>query len=245
MKLFRKLFTEEENEYFNVVALVTDEQTGLTRVHRAHNIVTTAGNVYTAQKAAGEATTNAFANLYLYSASITPGGSSTYSATNVIASTEKAPASGYPKSNDSDTDNTGKGTTAVTRKYFYAAADFNAATIIGALIAKAAAAGGDPTYAAWDFTSFGKTASDTLTVYHNSTMLWYNDGCQQDHDHRLQPRPQRIPGRLLAECAGPTADILCQSHRCLPSEDHLRHGPDRHAKRQVRVDLGGRQLKLQ
>ena len=166
----KSLFSREESRYFNVLAILRNEETGLYRVHRAHNIVTTAGDVYTAQKAAGEATTNAFANLSLFSATVTPGKGTTYTTTNLIASTEKAPSSGYPKSNDTDTDNTGKGTDIVTRKYFYAAADFNAATIIGAMITKASPVASDPTYAAWDFTSFGKTASDTLTIYHNSDM---------------------------------------------------------------------------
>lgn len=162
---------KEENLHYNVISIIKSEATGLSRVHRAHNIITTAGDVFFAQKEAAESPTNAFANLVLYSASITPGKSSTHVSASLIASTEVAPSATYPKSNDSDTDNTGKGTTVVTRKYFYSAASFNHAAILGGAICIASPSNGGPLFAAWDYTSFPKAATDTLTCYHNSTCL--------------------------------------------------------------------------
>jgi hypothetical protein len=155
-------------EMANAVAVL--RRPDLTLVYIAKNIVTTAGDVHLAQRAAGETPTNAFTpgSLYLFSASVSPGKNTTFSNTNYIAGTEKTNETGYPKTNDTDTDNTGRGTDVITRKYFYTGASFSAATIIGAMITKPAAANGDPVYAAWDFTSFAKTSSDTLTIYHNT-----------------------------------------------------------------------------
>jgi hypothetical protein len=164
-RLLSQIFPKE---MVNAVAVL--RRPDLTLVYVAKNIITTAGDVHLAQRAAGETPTNAFTpgSLYLYSASVSPGKSTTFTTTDLISGTEKTNESGYPKTNDTDTDNTGKGPDVITRKYFYTGASFSASTIIGAMIARPSAANGDPVYAAWDFTSFAKTSSDTLTVYHNT-----------------------------------------------------------------------------
>ena len=169
------LFKEEEARYFNVIALKRDVRTGLYSIHRAHNIVTDAGDIHVAQRAAGTTPTNAWDTtaqscLYLRTDTATPGKGSTYSATNAIAPTTGKTAA-VIEQNNLDADNTGKGTKVATRKWSCTTGEFNNATIIGAYIAVASAAGGAAVYAVWDFTSFAKTSSDTLTVWHNSSML--------------------------------------------------------------------------
>lgn len=142
------------------------------RVHRTHNIVTNAGDLYHAQKVAGESPTNAFANLVLASAGAAPGKTSNYDNITPIASTNKAPASGYPKTNDDDIDNTDAGVDVVTYKYYYTKADFNAAVISDGVITIASPIAGSALLTHFEFASaFEKTADDTLTVFVNHEML--------------------------------------------------------------------------
>jgi hypothetical protein len=172
--LLSTLFPREEARYYNVIGIVRHGESGLYTVHRAHNIITDAGDVHAAQKLASETPTNTWdtlagGRLYIYSASITPVKGSTFSTTNLVSpSAGQSNETNYPKSNDTDADNTGKGTEVCTRKYLFNAASFNNATCIGACIAKASAIAADPLYAAWDFTSFAKGSTDTLTVFHNT-----------------------------------------------------------------------------
>jgi hypothetical protein len=173
--LLRGLFSREENAYFNVTAVVRNQETGLYRIHRARNIITDSGDLHLAQKAAGEAPTIAGytpGSLYLFSAFTTPDKTSVYNEGTLIASTEKTNEATYPKTNDSDTDNTGKATDSITRKYLYSAASFNHAAITDGAITVAGAAGAQALYAVWTFAaSINKTAADTLTVYHNTNFL--------------------------------------------------------------------------
>lgn len=176
IRSIRRLFSREENEYFNVVAILRNEVTGLYQIHRTHNIITDSGDLHNAQKAAGESpTVSGYSpgSLYLFSAfSPSPGKTSVYNEGTVISSTEKTNESTYPKTNDSDTDNTGKATDSITRKYLYSAASFNHAAITHGAITVTSATGAQALYAAWAFAaSINKTSSDTLTVYHNTNFL--------------------------------------------------------------------------
>ncbi|KKL90292.1 hypothetical protein LCGC14_1906150 [marine sediment metagenome] len=148
------------------------------KLHGAHNLVTTAGDVWYAQSAMGDSITTVFINLYMSSVAWTTPTKITDTDDIVDMSpaagdTEKAPSATYPKTNDGDADNTGAGLDVATWLFEYTKADFNDPSIIGAGIAAAAvtswgAAGGtDPVLNAFDFTAFEKTATDTLKVFVN------------------------------------------------------------------------------
>jgi hypothetical protein len=133
----------------------------------ASNIVTTAGDVHYAQRGAAEAPTNAFAIAELASAG-TPGKSATRSSFTPIASTQKAHAAGYPRTNDNDPDNTGAGTDIVTFLASYTKADFNHAAISHGLITNASPGASEPLLTGYAFAaSFEKTSDDTLRVFVN------------------------------------------------------------------------------
>jgi hypothetical protein len=154
----------------NVGAMVRHAD-GTVDYYTTHNIITDAGDIYYAQKACGETPTNTFANLYLGSTS-TPstGKSSTYASITPIASTSKAVATGYPKSNDSDTNNSGRAVDVITWKFAYTANDFTAASVTELIIAKSGASGTDPVLCHAAFAAaFVITATDQLTVYVNHT----------------------------------------------------------------------------
>lgn len=158
----------DEMGFTGVIVAVLDGPDGR-RVHKTHNIVTDAGDVFCAQKIAGEAPTNAFANLELGStAAPTTSKASTTSSITKINNTEKAPSAGYPKTNDNDPDNNEGGTNITTWKYAYGKADFNAPSITEGIIKVAAAATGQPVFCHFAFqTGFEKTANDTLVVFYN------------------------------------------------------------------------------
>lgn len=155
-----------------VIAVLTDVKTGKKRVFRTHNIVTDAGDLYYAQNAAGESPTNAFDQMELGdSSSSAPGKSSTTSSINLIASTAKAVASTYPKTNDGDSDNTGAGVDVVTWQFNWTAGDFNNGDITDGIISVSGHGAGAAVLTHFEFSggSFAKTSSDTLKVIVNHT----------------------------------------------------------------------------
>lgn len=89
----------------------------------------------------------------------------------VAPSSEKAMDSGYPKRNDTDTDNTGKGTDVITYKVSYTTAQANATGIDDVVITNPSP-GASENLLMWadGLGSFTKTSSDTLVVYVNHTM---------------------------------------------------------------------------
>jgi hypothetical protein len=136
----------------------------------AENIITTAGGVFLAQKSAGESSTNSFTTWEQGTAG-TPGSSATRSSFTAIASSQLAQDSGYPKTNDGDTDNTGAGTSVRTSRASYSAASFNNSAITHAWITNPSPGSSEPLYTgfAWA-SSINKTSSDTLKVFHNATI---------------------------------------------------------------------------
>lgn len=145
-------------------------------LHATHNIVTTAGDVWYAQKACGESPTNTFANLKL---STVDWGSTPDKTTDSgdiasqISGSSKAVSATYPKTADSDTDNSGAGTDVVSWLFSYSKADFNDASIDAGAIAASGTTlgtGTDPLLTAFDLTAFAKTANDTLKVFVNHAM---------------------------------------------------------------------------
>lgn len=160
----------------NVLGVLTRED-GSVQLVAAANIITDAGDVYYAQKAAGETPTNTFANLYLSAAAFSSPAKDSDSddLASVISGSSKAPTATYPKTNDGDSDNTGAGTDVLTWLYSYTKADFNNAAITAGAIAASgvtswgAGAGTDPLLSAFNLTSFAKTSNDTLKFFVNHT----------------------------------------------------------------------------
>ena len=157
---------------FNVLAVVKDQFGKIKSVVKGKNIVTNAGDLFYAEKGAGEAATNAFANCFLGTSVVAEAKDDDYSDLTFIASSEKAPTATYPMTDDQDADNTGKAVDSITFKYEWTAGDFNDAAIGCGGIGVAAASGTDPLLTRFKFAAaFEKTASDTLTLYVNHNFL--------------------------------------------------------------------------
>ncbi|MDJ0513078.1 MAG: hypothetical protein QNJ62_06510 [Methyloceanibacter sp.] len=153
----------------NILAVLSSGR-GNPLVIPAANIVTDAGDIYYAQNGASETPTNAFGITELGSAG-TPSKSANRSAFTAIASTQKAHAATYPKTNDSDTDNTGAGADVVTYLASYTKGDFNAASITHGWVTNVTPGASEPLLTGYAFAAaFGKTADDTLKVFTNHTM---------------------------------------------------------------------------
>lgn len=156
----------------NVLALIGPRQAPK-RLVPAANIVTDAGDVYYAQRGAGEAPTNAFAIMELFTGrevAATPAKSDNrgnYDA-NAIAGTQKAFDATYPRSNDADADNSGAGPDVTTYLTSYTKADFNDPAISHGIITNAAPGASEPILSGFQFAApFAKTADDTLKVFVN------------------------------------------------------------------------------
>lgn len=155
-----------------VLAIVTNVETGEQKIIPGVNIVTDEGDKYYAQKAAGEAATNAFDQMELGdNTSAAPGKTSTTSSITLIASSAQTVKSTYPKTNDTgDADNTGDGVDVVTWTFEWTAASFSHAGITDGIISVSGHGAGAPVLTHFEFAaSFAKTTSDTLKVIVNHT----------------------------------------------------------------------------
>jgi len=156
----------------DAVVVLTNHKTGEVRKIWGRNIVTTAGDVFYAQKACGESPTNVFARLYLATAGpATPAKADHYGGFTVVAGSEKAPTATYPKTDDDDGDNSGAGTNIATWKYEYATGDGPFTSITHSFIAKAGASGTDPILNSykWD-AAWSKDDATSAKVFANHEM---------------------------------------------------------------------------
>jgi hypothetical protein len=175
-KLFAQMGTGGKHEH-DALLVLTDKVTGRQRRIWGRNLVTTAGNVWYAQKACGQSPTNDFDSLYLATACAEGGGNpivtSDYGDFTVQAGSEKHVTATYPMTPDTDTDNTGDGTTVVSWKFEYAAGDGPFATAIThSFIAKTGASGTDPILNGYKWaSSWTKDASTSAKVFANHTIL--------------------------------------------------------------------------
>jgi len=168
--LFVPQFDEMLPRHNNILAVLENEG-GERLLIPAHNIVTDAGDIWYAQKSAGESPTNNFNTMVLCSAG-TPGKSAIYSSFTAIAGSTKTVAAGYPKTADADADNTGDAANVVTWLGSWAKADFNHAAVSHGLITIASAISGSALLTGYAFSApFAKTANDTLKVFVNHQML--------------------------------------------------------------------------
>lgn len=156
-----------------VLAILEDQETGLVRVHRTHNIITDAGDTYYAQLGAEETPTNTFDSMWLGdNTSTAPAKGNDSDDLNLIASTTKLVKATYPMTNDTgDSDNTGDGVDVVTWTFEWATSDFNSTLITDGMIGAGAYGAAEPALTHFEFTGgvFTKTATDTLKVIVNHT----------------------------------------------------------------------------
>lgn len=159
------------------VVAVLERSNGEVEVHETKNIVTNDGDVFYAERSSGATPTNfwtsgAFDGRMFLSQATTPATKSdTFAALSVIQNSGGQPMdSTYPKSNDSDTDNSGRGTKVVTyRCSFGTGTTFT--SVADVAIAKTGATGTNPILMRALFAStFTKATTDTLKVFVNHTM---------------------------------------------------------------------------
>ena len=191
------------------ICLVAEHTDGTKDWWYGGNIVTNDGDIYYAQQSANVATSGSTVpspNFYVCScvlqnpSSADSDGSNAFkndtfaqvsnpilTGTATSAWSVQAVESGYPKANDSESDNTGKGANVVTYKFTWTTGQINTGSG-NAITGGAIVATGDVTSSngsiqsipsgtklltRWNFanpTSFHKTSTDTLTLYVNHTM---------------------------------------------------------------------------
>lgn len=170
---WKKLAAQVENGECRVtgrgMAVLTKANGDVDRIELV-NIVTDQGDRYYAQLGAVESPTVNFrasgAGLRLGTGSATPGKGDS-DVTTFLTGSAHAVKSGYPRTNDSDGDNTGAGVDIVTWTYEYLTSEGNGTGIAeGAIVDDRAT----PTAAVSHFlfaSAFAKTSSDTLKVVVN------------------------------------------------------------------------------
>ena len=168
--------TTQINPDLNDCIVKENVVTGKKTWYYGKNIVTNDGDLYYAQQAVEETPTSDFGGsngrMELRTGSATPAKDDVFSdVTTPIAGSIKIIKSGYPKTNDADSDNTGAGTDIVTWLTEWTTSDFNASAIIGGCIHVGAGspASGTKLLSHFSLTSFNKTASDTLKIFVNHT----------------------------------------------------------------------------
>ena len=124
------------NPELNICIVKTNTTTGEKTWHYGKNIVTNDGDLYYAQQAVEATPTSDFGGsngrMELRTGTVTPAkGDAFQQVTTPIAASIKVKDSGYPKTNDDDSDNTGSGTDIVTWRTSWTTGDFNATAIIG------------------------------------------------------------------------------------------------------------------
>jgi len=101
-----------------------NHKTGEIRIIPGENIITDEGDRNYAQRICGETPTYTLTNLYLATEGpATPAKTDRSGNFRIASGSEKAPTTGYPRTNDPDTDNTGAGVDIVSWKFEYATAD--------------------------------------------------------------------------------------------------------------------------
>jgi hypothetical protein len=164
------------NPDLNICIVKENQETGEKTWLYTHNIVTNDGDLYYAQKSVAETPTSDFGGsdgrMELRTGSATPAKGHVYSdVTTPVTASRKVKDSGYPKTNDNDSDNTGSGTDIVTWRTSWTTSDFNANAIIGGCfhVGGASPASGAKLLTHFSITSFNKTSSDTLKIFVNHT----------------------------------------------------------------------------
>jgi hypothetical protein len=180
-RLEKKLSYQDKNHVkdANVEAVLTrPEGSHYVKDHIfGSNLVTNDGIIfYAIQAANGSPQTNenfAQGRLEFKNSSATsPGATDTYDTiTGMQSGTRHTILAGYPKQNDSDTDNTGRGTSTCSYCYSYLTSEGNQTGIVGGVIHDNASPGaGTKLLCHFTIASFDKTSSDTLKFFVNHTL---------------------------------------------------------------------------
>jgi hypothetical protein len=152
-------------------------------LYATHNLVTTRGDLYYAQKAAGEAATNTFMTLYLSSLPANTPISKANTTDDLpdirvaTGATSKNVSATYPKTSDADSDNTGAAANVVSWLFSYSTSDFDDPSVEGAAIAEygintwGANTGSNSLLTLFNFVAFQKANNATLKVFVNHHML--------------------------------------------------------------------------
>ena len=165
--------TQEKVQSGENVIFVVRHKDGSESIYVAKNLVGDEGDLYYAQRGAAETPTNAFDTLELGTAGAAPGKASNSSnMPSKIASSQKTPEATYPKTNDGDADNSGKGTDVVTWKFSYAKGAITGTAIDRGIITIPAPGASAKLLTYFTFAaSFDLTSDDELkAVYVNHTM---------------------------------------------------------------------------
>lgn len=153
-----------------VVAIHTNGKTGEVTKQVFKNIVCTAGSKYYAMSAVGETPTNDFAGasagIRLGTGTTTPAVTDTDVKT-YVTSSAKAISSGYPKTNDTDANNTGAGVNVVTWKYEWAKNDFTGDGVAELAVVDDTTTPTACLMHALFASAFNQNATDTLTLFVN------------------------------------------------------------------------------
>lgn len=154
----------------NIIGILTNKA-GEKRVIRTSNLMTTAGNIYYAQRGCGIAPTNTFNTLVLGTGDATPTEDDTYDAMTPIENSEKLVKSGYPKNDDDDEENTDRSPNTMTWTFQYTAADFVSSAIKEGCITVASPTTDSPVLARWLWDdAFVKDSDTSLKVIVNYTV---------------------------------------------------------------------------
>jgi len=147
------------------------KEKGKKKIWENHNLITNDGDLFMAEKLADDTPTDAFINCVLGTGSTAAGKTDDYDDMTPISGSNKAPSSGYPKTNDTDSDNTGAGADICTWKYEWTTGDFNNAAVREGCITIASPAGGSNIFNRWvESAAYEKSSSATLTQYVNVTI---------------------------------------------------------------------------
>jgi hypothetical protein len=160
-----------------VTAVLENVFTGEKRVFETENLVTTAGDLYYAQRSANETPTNftsgatfdGIMELYESDSGAVAEGNDRSDLGTIVGS-GKAMDGTYPKTNDGDSDNTGSGTTVVTYLVSFTTGEVNG-DIADVIITNPSPGASEPILMHAEFgAAFTKTSSDTLKVFVNHTL---------------------------------------------------------------------------
>lgn len=167
--------TQQRSKVVGDHVIVIIREDGKKEVKRIKNIVTTAGDIYNAKRVAGEAVSGdyVFEKLYLFSNDWNAGhpnkSSTSGNITGYITGTEKGNDTGYPKTDDQDTNNAGRGADTVTWKITYGTG--SAFTAKAAAVARAGVTdwgtGSTPIYSGFSLGTITKGTNDILIIYLN------------------------------------------------------------------------------
>jgi len=167
----RVMFNEELALLSDALVVLVNEKTADRIIIPGRNIVTDEGDKYYAQKACGETPTNNFNSLYLATAGPDPvGKTDNYDSFTVASGSEKAVSTGYPKTNDDDSDNTGSGVDVITWKFEYTTSDGPFSSITHSFISVASATTGSAILNSYKWaSSWDKDGSTSCKVFANHT----------------------------------------------------------------------------